>query len=125
QHDDGDGIDGLERAADVQTVKFGQHQIQHQQIGRVFADQLEGALAVMRDAHVESSVFEVELDQLDRLAIVVDDQDLCHPSTDLRPRRVVRGAHDAHVELAKGTFGGAHHGHQHVDLLIEIRLDGV
>ncbi len=73
--------------ADLEAIHLGQHQVQHHQV-RVAALVLDqGLLAVGRGHHGVAVFLEVEPDQLDDVALVVDDEDGLHEG---RIRPVVR-----------------------------------
>ena len=78
QHQDRHVAAAAQLAADLEAVHLGQHQVQHDQV-RVAALVLDqGLLAVGRGHDGEALLLEVQPDQLDDVALVVDDEDGLH-----------------------------------------------
>ena len=70
----GGGRVAPQHLADLQAVYFGQHQVEHDQAGeaeRAFSQRL-GAIGSGQD--IKPRLLEVELQQLDRLRLVIHDQ---------------------------------------------------
>ena len=66
-----------DRAAQLQAVESGQHQVQHHQVGRVALD-LRHHVAARRDhRRQEAGLFQVMLEQASDVGIVFGDEDPC------------------------------------------------
>ena len=65
----------LETTADLETVKAGEHQVEHHQIGRLAANSLEGLLAVDDPEDVVPVAGEVESHQFEEILLVIDHED--------------------------------------------------
>ena len=69
----------LQRLHDVEAVHVRHHQVEHDQIRPLLARGLDRLAAAVGAQHRAAEAQDANGDQLDRLGIVVDDQDLERP----------------------------------------------
>ena len=78
QHDDRDllglGV-GLELAADLETVDARQHEVEQHEVGQLETGRAQGVFTRLDADHAVAFLGQVVLDQLEDLALVVDDED--------------------------------------------------
>ena len=78
QHQDGDGGElfvGAHAACHIPAVAAGQHQVEHDQVRPLAAQDVQGLGAVQRGKHGEPFLAQVRFQQAYDLLIVVDDED--------------------------------------------------
>ena len=75
QHQDVGVRELADPPADLQAVDAGQHQVEDDQVRARVAGQREGGRAVAGRQDVVAVAFEVALDELDQVLLVVDDED--------------------------------------------------
>ena len=87
EHHDRDIAPSAQLAAHLEAVQLGQHQVEDHQIWIVSGVEGEGLLAIGRGDHRPALLFEIEPEQLDDVALVVDHEDRLHPGEDTRADR--------------------------------------
>src|SRR4029077_18376576 len=83
EHDDryarGGGV-ALEQAGELEAVDAGEHQVEQDEVRRLAAEGLEAAVTAQRDLHREPLFFQVVLQHLGDVGLVLDEQNpfSCH-----------------------------------------------
>ncbi len=74
-----------EFAADLESVDPGQHEIEDDEIRLVAEMEREAVLSVARGEHRPAFLLQVQPEQVDDVALIVDDQDCLHSGEDTTP----------------------------------------
>jgi hypothetical protein len=87
EHDDGRFTHPTQLAGHIQAIHARQHEVEHDEVGVVPLDQFERGPPIAGTDDREALLLEVEPEQLDDVAFVVDDQDRLHPGEDTMRER--------------------------------------